>query len=93
MVLTNPTHVAVVLLYDRTVMSAPKVVAKGAGHIAERIKQEARRYGVPIFERPPLARAVFRAVGVDQEIPKILFQAVAEVLAYLYRLRGQTTTV
>jgi flagellar biosynthetic protein FlhB len=88
-VLTNPTHVAVVLLYDRSVMSAPKVVAKGAGHIAERIKQEARRYGVPIMERPPLARAIFRSVNIDQEIPKLLFQAVAEVLAYLYRLRGQ----
>jgi flagellar biosynthetic protein FlhB len=88
-VLTNPTHVAVVLLYERNIMPAPKVVAKGAGHLAERIKLEARRYGIPILERPALARAVYRAVRLDQEIPKVLFQAVAEVLAYLYRLRGQ----
>jgi flagellar biosynthetic protein FlhB len=88
-VLTNPTHLAVVLHYERNIMAAPKVVAKGAGYLAERIKQEARRYGVPILERPALARAVYRAVRLDQEIPKVLFQAVAEVLAYLYRLRGQ----
>ena len=87
-VLTNPTHVAVALRYERAVMAAPRVLAKGAGFVAERIKAEARRFGVPVVERPPLARALFKGVKVDQEIPPLLFHAVAEVLAYLYRLRG-----
>ncbi len=87
-VLTNPTHVAVALRYERGVMGAPRMLAKGAGFIAERIKAEARRYGIPVVERPSLARALFKGVKIDQEIPTWLFQAVAEVLAYLYRLRN-----
>jgi flagellar biosynthetic protein FlhB len=87
-VLTNPTHVAVALRYERGVMTAPRLLAKGAGFLAERIKSEARRYGIPVIERPPLARMLFKVVKLDQEIPAWLFQAVAEVLAYLYRLRN-----
>jgi flagellar biosynthesis protein FlhB len=87
-VITNPTHVAVALRYERGAMAAPRVVAKGEGFVAERIMELARRHGVPLVQRPPLARALFKAVAVGQEIPLVLFQVVAEVLAYVYRLRG-----
>jgi flagellar biosynthetic protein FlhB len=87
-VVTNPTHVAVALRYERGVTAAPRVVAKGEGFVAERIKELARRHGVPVVERRPLARALFKAVAIGQEIPRELFYVVAEVLAYVYRLRG-----
>jgi len=87
-VVTNPTHIAVALRYDRTRMAAPKVVAKGKGHLAKRIVEIARRHAVPVIERKPLAQALYRAVEVGQEIPVALYQAVAELLAYVYRLRS-----
>jgi flagellar biosynthetic protein FlhB len=87
-VVTNPTHLAVALRYERVRMKAPRVVAKGAGHVAARIVALARAHGVPIVEREPVARALYRAVKLDQEIPGSLFYAMAEVLAYVYRLRG-----
>ncbi len=87
-VITNPTHVAVALRY-REKEPAPRVVAKGAGSIAERIKEVARRHKVPIVENPPLVRALYRQVELDQEIPVALYQAVAEILARIYRVRGR----
>lgn len=87
-VITNPTHLAVALLFDRTTMAAPRVLAKGSGVIARRIVEKARRHSVPVLERKPLARGLFRAVQVGEEIPAALFQAVAEVLAFVYRARG-----
>lgn len=90
-VLRNPTHVAVALRYDRHTMSAPCVVAKGAGVVAQRIIEIARQHGVPILEKPPLAQALFRMVQVGQEIPPALYLAVAEVLAFIYRQRGWST--
>ncbi|MDN5344688.1 MAG: flagellar biosynthesis protein FlhB [Clostridia bacterium] len=86
-VITNPTHIAVALRY-REQEGAPRVVAKGAGSIAERIKAVARRYNVPVVENPPVARALYRQVELDQEIPIALYQAVAEILARIYKLRG-----
>lgn len=85
-VLTNPTHLAVALRYEPGA-PAPVVVAKGAGAVAERIKEEARRHGVPVMENRPLARALFRAVEVGDPVPVALWRAVAEVLAVVYRLR------
>jgi len=85
-VVTNPIHLAVALKYDRETMRAPKVVAKGARLIAERIKEVARASGVPLVEDRPLARMLFK-VEVEQEIPVTLFRAVAELLATVYRLR------
>jgi len=85
-VVTNPTHYAVALKYDREQMVAPKVVAKGRNHVAQRIKEEARKNGVPVLENPPLARMLHKATEVGREVPANLFQAVAEVLAYVYRL-------
>ncbi len=88
-VITNPTHLAVALRYDKGTRSAPRVLAKGAGYVALRIVETARRHAVPVVERKPVAQALYKAVAVGQEIPMALYQAVAEVLAYLYRLRGE----
>jgi len=87
-VITNPTHFAIALRYDKGALGAPRVVAKGAGYVAQRIIETARRHGVPVVERKPVARALYKAVQIDREIPAALYHAVAEVLAYVYRLRG-----
>lgn len=86
-VVTNPTHVAVALRYDERT-AAPVCVAKGLDHLALNIRERAREAGVPILERPELARALYRSVDVDKPIPRELYQAVAQVLAFIYRLRG-----
>jgi len=88
-IVTNPTHIAVAIVYDRSKMSAPRVVAKGADFVAQKIKQVAAEAGVPMVENVPLARALFKSVKIGQNIPRALYQAVAEVLAYVYRLRGK----
>jgi flagellar biosynthetic protein FlhB len=87
-VITNPTHVAVAIRYDKDSMDAPVVLAKGAGFMAEKIKQIARHANVPILENRSLARALFKGAKVGQEIPAALYQAAAELLAYIYRLRN-----
>lgn len=86
-VVTNPTTLAVALKYDQQRMAAPVVVAKGARLIAERIKEIARANDIPIVENKPLARLLYKAAEVGQEIPDNLYKAVAEVLAYVYRLK------
>jgi flagellar biosynthesis protein FlhB len=86
-VLTNPTHYAVALGFDFSVMETPRVLAKGRNLLAEEIKAEARWAGVPIIENPPLARSLYRSVEVGQPIPVDLYAAVAAILAYLYRQR------
>jgi len=91
-VITNPTHIAVALIYDREAMMAPKVVAKGADYMAERIKKIARENGVPCVENVPLARAMYKALKLGQFISKDLYNAVAEVLAYVYRLKGKVVS-
>jgi len=84
-VVTNPTHYAVALAYQ-TGMGAPKVVAKGVGAVALKIKEIANEHAVPIMEAPPLARALYKHSELDTEIPSALYNAVAEVLAYIYQL-------
>ena len=88
-VITNPTELAVAVQYRSQQMSAPRVVAKGAGFIAGKIREVARAKGIPIVENRPLARLLYRTVEVGQVIPESLYRAVAEVLAYVYRLRGR----
>lgn len=88
-VITNPVHVAVALNYDRKVSDAPVLLAKGQGLIAERIKELARENRVPVVQNPPLARAIYSQVEIGEEIPEGLYKAVAEVLAFVYRLRGR----
>ncbi len=90
-VVTNPTHFAVALRYESGAMTAPKVVAKGADFMAMRIRQLAVANGVPIVERKQLARALYQHVEVGQEVPSEFYTAVAEILAYVYRLGGRKT--
>jgi len=87
-VVTNPTHLAVALKYEAGKMTAPIVVAKGAGLIAERIREIARHHGVPVVEQKFVARTLFKLVEIGKEIPADLYRAVAEILAYVYRSRG-----
>jgi len=86
-VLVNPTHVAVALRYDAKTMEAPVMVAKGADHLAEKIREIARAHGVPIVRRPELARTMYSTIELGSPIPQTLYVAVAEVLAMIYRLR------
>lgn len=88
-VVTNPTHYAVALKYDAKTMHAPKVVAKGADYLATRIRMLATTHGVPIVERKPLAQALYRSVEVGQEVSPDQYAAVAEILAYVYRLANR----
>ena len=88
-VVTNPTHFAVALRYDVSEMEAPRVVAKGADFLAMRIRQIALGHGVPLVERKSLARALYQSVEVGQEVPPQFYNAVAEILAYVYRLSGK----
>lgn len=94
-IVTNPTHYAVALKYDRARFAAPIVVAKGTDFMAQRIREIAGEHNIPILERRELARALYASTEVGSEIPRDLFRAVAEVLAYVYRLKrpkGQSQT-
>lgn len=87
-IVTNPTHYAVALRYEAATMHAPKVIAKGADYLALRMRQIAIVHEIPIIERKPLARALYGGVDVGQEVPPEHYAAVAEILAYVYRLSG-----
>ncbi|MBQ5425754.1 MAG: flagellar biosynthesis protein FlhB [Pseudobutyrivibrio sp.] len=88
-VITNPTHIAVAILYDNTKDDAPRVVAKGEDYLAKKIKDVAKESNVPIVENKPLARALYATVEIDETIPPELYQAVAEILAVVYTNRNQ----
>lgn len=90
-VVTNPTHFSVALRYDQSSMRAPRVVAKGTDALAQRIRELAALHAVPIVERPPLARALYAGVEVGQEIRPEHYKAVAEVLAFVYRLEREAS--
>jgi flagellar biosynthetic protein FlhB len=85
-VITNPTHFAVAIRYNMESMAAPVVVAKGKNYLALRIKQKAIDHDIPIIENPPLAQALYKSVDVGQEIPPHLYRAIAEILAYIFKL-------
>jgi flagellar biosynthetic protein FlhB len=87
-VIVNPTHYAVAIRYHHDSMAAPLVVAKGKNYLALRIRARALEFGVPLIENPPLAQALYKSVEVGQTIPPHLYRAVAEILAYIYRLMG-----
>ena len=87
-IVTNPTHLAVALMYKKG-MVAPKIIAKGQDLVAEKIKAAAREHRIPIVENKPLARALYAAVEIGDVVPQDLYQAVAEVLAYVYRLKNK----
>lgn len=86
-VVTNPTHFAIALKYDREKMNAPVVVAKGAGYLALKIREIAEAHGIPLVENKPLARGLYPRVEPGDEIPEDFFKAVAEVLVYVYSLK------
>lgn len=88
-VVTNPTELAVALRYNPDTMAAPLVVAKGAGFVAARIREIARQHGVLIVENKPVARTLFKLVEVGRAVPEDLYRAVAEILAFVYRVRGK----
>jgi flagellar biosynthetic protein FlhB len=88
-VITNPTHFAVALKYDPAAMTAPRVIAKGADLVAERIRDLARENDIPLVENPPLARALYSSVELEQEIPTEHYKAVAEIISYVFRLKGR----
>jgi flagellar biosynthetic protein FlhB len=90
-VITNPTHYAIALRYRPDEMDAPLVTARGADQVAEKIVSLAREHSIPLYESPAVARALFRQTEVGDPIPADLFQAVAEILAYVYRLRPTFT--
>ena len=90
-VVTNPTHFAVALSYQGASMRAPRVVAKGADEVAARIRAIAEENGVPLLEAPPLARALYAHAELEAEIPAALYNAVAQVLAYVYQLRHRVS--
>jgi flagellar biosynthetic protein FlhB len=89
-VVTNPTELAIALKYDPEEMAAPVVLAKGAGVLAQRIRQLALEHGIPIIEKKPLAQALYKDVDVGRPIPGALYSAVAEIMAYVYQLKGKT---
>jgi len=88
-VVTNPTHYAVAIMYDANIMSAPKVVAKGKDLIAQKIKEIAIENNVPIVEDKPLAQLLYKTVDIDEQIPPDLFKAVAQILAYIYQMKSK----
>jgi flagellar biosynthetic protein FlhB len=87
-VITNPTHFACAIRYDKEVSEAPVLIAKGADYLAQKIKDAAKEHGIPIVENKPLARMLYYNVDLDSEIPQELYQMTAEVLAYVYRLKN-----
>lgn len=91
-IVTNPTHLAVAIKYDRAKANAPIVVAKGAGLVAQRIREIGKENGVPVLENKPLARTLFKLVSIGSEIPADVYKAVAEILAYVYRLKNKVRT-
>jgi flagellar biosynthesis protein FlhB len=88
-IITNPTHLAIALAYDAHAMQAPRVLAKGADFVAAQIIARAREFGIPIMQNIPLAHSLFKTVAIDQEVPPALYVAMAQVMAYVYRLRGK----
>ncbi len=92
-VVTNPTELAIAIKYDPATMAAPRVVAKGAGFMAMRVRQVAIESNVPLLERKPLAQALYKSVEVGQEVPPQFYQAIAEILAYVYELSGKGSRI
>ncbi len=90
-VVTNPTHIACAIKYDAEKMESPMLVAKGSELFAQKIKEIAREHNIPVIENPPVARALFRFVEINRQIPPDLYKAIAEILIFVYRLKKTTT--
>lgn len=88
-IITNPTHLAIAINYDAAAMEAPRVLAKGSHLMAERIVAVAKENAIPVIQNIPLAQSIYKAVDIDQEIPQDFYMAMAEVLAYVYKVQGR----
>lgn len=86
-IVTNPTHISIVLRYDKLTMLAPQVMGKGSDHLALRIREIAKEHDIPIVENVPLARALYKTVKVGEGVPRSLYKAVAEILAFVYKYK------
>jgi flagellar biosynthetic protein FlhB len=86
-IITNPTHISIVVRYDNETMIAPEIIGKGQDHLALRIREIAKNHDIPIVENVPLARALYKTVKVGEGVPRSLYKAVAEILAFVYRLK------
>lgn len=86
-IITNPTHISIVVRYDNETMVAPEIIGKGKDHLALRIREIAKEHDIPIVENVPLARALYKTVKVGEGVPRSLYKAVAEILAFVYRLK------
>lgn len=86
-IITNPTHISIVVRYDNDVMVAPQVIGKGQDHLALRIREIAKEHDIPIVENVPLARAIYKTVKVGEGVPRSLYKAVAEILAFTYKIK------
>lgn len=89
-VITNPTHLAIAIRYDQDNMNAPVVIAKGAGYVAQKIKEIAAKHQIPMVENKPVAQVLYKIVNIGDTIPADLYRAVAEILAYVYRLKDKS---
>lgn len=89
-IVTNPTHLSVAICYEPGSMNAPKIIAKGAGLIAEKIKEIAHQHNIPVIENKELARNLYKLVKIGEDIPIQLYRAVAELLAYVYKIKGRS---
>lgn len=92
-VVTNPTHIACALKYDAETMESPKLLAKGSELFAKRIKEIAQEHDIPVIENPPVARAIFRMVEINHEVPPDLYKAVAEILIFVYNLKKKAPPI
>ncbi len=92
-VITNPTHISIVIKYDGMTMVAPQVIGKGQEHLALRIREIAKEHNIPIVENVPLARALYKTVKVGEGVPRSLYKAVAEILAFVYKLKKKKKAI
>ena len=86
-IITNPTHISIVLKYDSETMISPTIIGKGADNLAMKIREVAKEHDIPIVENVPLARALYKTVKVGEPVPRTLYKAAAEVLAFVYKLK------
>ena len=92
-IITNPTHISVAIKYEKGVQEAPVVIAKGAGNLAFKIREIAKKHDIEIMENKPLARTLYKNVAIDQEVPEEMYQAVAEILVAVYKIKNRYKSV
>jgi len=92
-IITNPTHISIVVRYDNVTMVAPQIIGKGQDHLAMRIREIAKEHDIPIIENVPLARALYKTVKVGEGVPRSLYKAVAEILAFVYRVKKKKKAI